>query len=171
MRWLADHQDAFTLFQFAATQESFAEVVRTENKLALEDTVSVVRRFIGSGRGADESALILANAIIGVSNQLSQSLLIERGISPEVVADAAVSFCLRGLLGTRRRTSACPLAAAESSESIERAGARPEYLLLRVRVEAVDRLAELLHHARDLGIGVRVVRGPDGRVRRRAGAP
>ena len=36
---------------------------------------------------------------IGVSNQLSMSLLIDRGQSPEVVADTAVSFCLRGLLG------------------------------------------------------------------------
>ena len=101
MRWLADHQDAFTLFQFAATQEAFAEVVRTENRLALEDTVRVVKGFLGSGRGTDASALILANAIIGVSNQLSRSLLIEGGQSPDVVADAAVSFCLRGLLGAR----------------------------------------------------------------------
>ena len=33
MRWLAQNEDAFTLFQFAATQESFAEVVRAEQKL------------------------------------------------------------------------------------------------------------------------------------------
>ena len=101
MRWLADHQDAFTLFQFAATQESFAEVVRAEQKLALVDTITVVKGFVGSGRGSEAAALILANAIIGVSNQLSMSLLIEAGQSPEVVADAAVSFCLRGLLGAR----------------------------------------------------------------------
>jgi TetR/AcrR family fatty acid metabolism transcriptional regulator len=101
MRWLSQNEDAFTLFQFAATQESFAEVVRAEQKLALDDTVNVVKGFIGPGPGSATAALILANAIIGVSNQLSQSLLIERGQSPEVVADAAVSFCLRGLLGAR----------------------------------------------------------------------
>jgi AcrR family transcriptional regulator len=101
MRWLSQNEDAFTLFQFAATQELFAEVVRAEQKLALDDTVNVVKGFIGPGPGSAAAALILANAIIGVSNQLSQSLLIERGQSPEVVADAAVSFCLRGLLGAR----------------------------------------------------------------------
>src|SRR5436309_3088928 len=76
MRWLAANQDAFTLFQFAATQEGLADVVRAEQDLALADTVTLVKGFLGSGRGADASAQILANAIIGVSNQLSQRLLI-----------------------------------------------------------------------------------------------
>jgi TetR/AcrR family fatty acid metabolism transcriptional regulator len=103
MRWLAANQDAFTLFQFAATQEGLADVVRAEQDLALADTVTLVKGFLGSGRGADASAQILANAIIGVSNQLSQRLLIEKGKSPDEVADAAVSFCLRGLLGAAKR--------------------------------------------------------------------
>ena len=103
MRWLAANQDAFTLFQFAATQEGLADVVRAEQDLALADTVTLVKGFLGSGRGADASAQILANAIIGVSNQLSQRLLIEKGKSPDEVADAAVSFCLRGLLGATKR--------------------------------------------------------------------
>jgi hypothetical protein len=97
MRWLADHQDVPTLFQFAATQESFASRSRR---------AALVGRHRHRGQGvrrvgrAPRLPPILANAIIGVSNQLDALLI--AGQSPEVVADAAVSFCLRGLLGATR---------------------------------------------------------------------
>jgi TetR/AcrR family fatty acid metabolism transcriptional regulator len=97
MRWLADNKDGFTLFQFAATQEGFAPIVRAEQDLALADTMIVVKEFAPSGSKKD--AVALANAIIGVSNQLAQQLLIEKGQPPDTVADAAIAFCLGGLLG------------------------------------------------------------------------
>jgi AcrR family transcriptional regulator len=97
MRWLVNHQNAFNLFKFAATQESLAEVLRTENELALIDAINLVKRFKRAETGLP--AKVTANAVLGVSNQLAQSMLIDQGQSPDVVADAALQFCLNGLLG------------------------------------------------------------------------
>jgi AcrR family transcriptional regulator len=97
MRWLAANKDGFMLFQFAATQEGFAPIVRAEQDLALADTMVVVKDFVPSR--SKKAAAALANAVIGVSNQLAQQLLIEKRQSPDAVADAAIRFCMWGLLG------------------------------------------------------------------------
>jgi hypothetical protein len=45
---------------------------------------------------------VLSHAILGVTSHLARVLLHERGMPGAEVADAAVAFCLDGLLGSAR---------------------------------------------------------------------
>jgi AcrR family transcriptional regulator len=100
--WLSAHRDLFTLFEFAALDERFLPVVRRGEDVAVDDVVRHVRDAIVAGAIADVDALIVAHAILGVTNQLAWAFVRKRGDDWEAIADAAVAFCLGGLAGGRR---------------------------------------------------------------------
>jgi hypothetical protein len=58
-----------------------------------------VKEGIVAGRIRDTDPLVLTHAILGVTNHLARAFVMERGESPDEVADAAVAFCLGGLTG------------------------------------------------------------------------
>jgi AcrR family transcriptional regulator len=99
MQWFSEHRPYFNLFQFAATEERFAPVLRRNREVALADTVRHVKDGIVEGRIADQDPEILASAVIGVTERLAQACLLERSEPVDQVADAAVAFCLGGLRG------------------------------------------------------------------------
>ena len=99
MRWLAEHRQLMTLFQFAATEERFAPTLRRGQEVALADVVPHVKDGIVSGRIRDADPELLAHAILGVTNHLARAFIFERGEAPDEVADAAVAFALGGLQG------------------------------------------------------------------------
>ncbi len=53
---------------------------------------------IVEGRIRDGDPEVLTNAVLGVTNQLARVFIHERGERGADVADAAVAFCLEGLL-------------------------------------------------------------------------
>ena len=97
MKWFAEHRDLVNLFQFAATEERFAPVLRRGQDVALADAVKHVKDGIVAGEIRDGEPEVLAHAILGVISHLVRELIHVRGESPEEVADAAVAFCLGGL--------------------------------------------------------------------------
>jgi AcrR family transcriptional regulator len=99
MQWFREHRDDFTLFLFAASDERFAPVVRSNQEIAIADAVRHIKDAIVDGRVADQDPEVLAQAVVGVMQQLARTYLFERNEPVERVADAAVSFCLRGLAG------------------------------------------------------------------------
>lgn len=99
MEWFAEHRGSFNLFQFAATEERFAPVLRRNEEVAIADTVRHVKDGIVEGRIADQDPEVLAHAVVGVTERLAQAYLLERDEPVDRVADAAVAFCLRGLCG------------------------------------------------------------------------
>lgn len=99
MEWFAEHRGSFNLFQFAATDERFAPVLRGNQEVAIADAVRHVKDGIVEGRIADQDPEVLAQAVVGVTERLAQAYLLERDEPVERVADAAVAFCLRGLCG------------------------------------------------------------------------
>jgi len=99
MEWFAEHRGSFNLFQFAATEERFAPVLRRNQEVAIADTVRHVKEGIVEGRIADQDPEVLAHAVVGVTERLAQAYLLERDEAVLRVADAAVGFCLRGLCG------------------------------------------------------------------------
>jgi len=101
MHWLDAHRHLFTLFQFAASDERFLPALRAGNEVAVADAARHVKDAIVAGRIADVDPLIVTHAILGVTNSLARRFIFERGDPPEEVADAAVGFCLGGLLGPR----------------------------------------------------------------------
>ena len=98
MAWLAEHRQLLTLFQFATSEERFAPTLRRGQEVAIADVVPHVKEGIVAGRIRDTDPLVLTHAIVGVTNHLARAFIFERGESAEEVADAAVSFCLEGLL-------------------------------------------------------------------------
>ena len=99
MAWLDEHRHVFNLFQFAATEERFAPAMRKGGEVAAADAVRHVKDGIVEGRIRDGDPEVLTNAVLGVTNQLARVFIHERGERGGDVADAAVAFCLEGLLG------------------------------------------------------------------------
>ncbi|MDQ1373074.1 MAG: hypothetical protein QOJ09_412 [Actinomycetota bacterium] len=100
LEWLATNRRLITLFQFATTEERFAPTLRRGQEVAIADVVPHVKEGIVAGRIRDTDPLVLTHAILGVTNHLARAFVVERGESPDEVADAAVAFCLGGLSGS-----------------------------------------------------------------------
>jgi AcrR family transcriptional regulator len=107
LRWFSEQRHLSTLFQFAATEERFAPTMRRGQEVAVADAARHVEEAISRGRIVDNDGtdtLKLTHAIIGVTNHLARVYILEQNEPPEVVGDAAVSFCLFGLLGVSNAT-------------------------------------------------------------------
>ena len=96
---VGEHRDLFNLFPFAATEERFAPALRKGQEIAVADAMRHVQDGIDRGR-ASATAIpsSIAHAILGVTGQLARAFIHERGDDWPDVADAAVAFCLEGLL-------------------------------------------------------------------------
>jgi AcrR family transcriptional regulator len=101
MEWVTENRHLSGLFRFAASEERFGPYLRRGQETAISDVVRHVREAIAQGRIRDTDPAVLAHAILGVTNQLSGTFLLEQEGDPSRVADAAVDFCLDGLLGAR----------------------------------------------------------------------
>ena len=100
MEWFAEHRKYFTIFQFAASDERFSPVLRRNQEVAIADTVHHIKDAIVDGAIADQDPEVLAQALIGVIAQLTQTYIFEREEPVDRVADATVSFSLHGLVGS-----------------------------------------------------------------------
>jgi AcrR family transcriptional regulator len=98
MRWSANHRHISALFQFAATEPSFAPTLRTGQEVGVADTMRHVKEAMVSGRIKDADPFLLTHAIIGVTNELAKRAIYEQNEDPDEVARHAVQFCLHGLL-------------------------------------------------------------------------
>ncbi|HET6874743.1 MAG TPA: TetR/AcrR family transcriptional regulator [Acidimicrobiales bacterium] len=101
MEWLAANRHLMSLFQFAASEERFSPYLRQGQQVAVADVVRHVKDGIVAGRVRDADPLVLTHAILGVTNYLARTFVFEAGEDPQQVADAAVDFCLEGLMAVR----------------------------------------------------------------------
>jgi len=99
LEWFVGNRAYFTLFQQASTEERFASVLRRNEEIAIADTVRHIKDGIVEGRIADRDPEVLAQAVVGVVEQLTRTYLFEREERVDEVTDSVVSFCLRGLAG------------------------------------------------------------------------
>ncbi|HEX5613966.1 MAG TPA: TetR/AcrR family transcriptional regulator [Acidimicrobiia bacterium] len=97
LAWFAQHREYFAIIQFAATDETFAPVLRRNREIGLADTIKHLKEAMVEHQIADQDPEVLANAIHGVVDQLTRRCVLERDEPVERVADAAVDFCLGGL--------------------------------------------------------------------------
>jgi AcrR family transcriptional regulator len=99
MAWSEQHRDLNKIIEFAATEETFAPALRRGQEIAVDDVIRHIKDGIAEGRIRDGDPLILAHAMVGVTGHLARTFIHQRGDSADAVADAAVAFCLEGLLG------------------------------------------------------------------------
>jgi AcrR family transcriptional regulator len=105
LEWFHEHRDYFAIIQFAATDETFAPVLRRNREVALGDTVRHLKEAIVERRIPDGDPEMLAHSIHGVIDQMTRRYLIEHDEPVDQIANAAVSFCLGGLTGPDSKIS------------------------------------------------------------------
>ncbi len=98
MEWLDDNRSLFGLLEQARTEERFAPVIRQGEEQAIADTLPHVKAAIAAGLLRREDPVVIAHAILGVMQQLARALVLDQGKPAHEAADAAVSFCLEGVL-------------------------------------------------------------------------
>ncbi len=99
MAWSEVHRDHNKLIQFATTEAAFSGALRRGQDIAVADVVKHLKEAIAQGRVRDVDPDIVAHAMVGVGAYLTRVFIYERGEPAEATADAAVAFCLHGLLG------------------------------------------------------------------------
>ncbi len=97
LEWFHLHREYFAIIQFAATDETFAPVLRRNREISIADTIRHLKDGIVEGSIRDADPEMLAQAIHGVVAELTRAYIIERDEPVDHVADLAVSFSLDGL--------------------------------------------------------------------------
>ncbi len=97
LTWFREHRDYFSIIAFAATDETFAPVLRRNRDIAIADTIRHLKDGIVEGRITDADPEMLAHAIHGVVAELTRQYLVEQDEDVDRIAAVAVSFCLDGL--------------------------------------------------------------------------
>ena len=117
MRWWADHRHVARLVQFAATDATFAGLIRRGQDVALGDLVTHLKDAIAEGRIRDADPEALGHAVLGLTTQLAGELLHRRGDDPDEVADLAVTVLFDGLGGRSEPRGSEPPAPAGAVEA------------------------------------------------------
>ncbi len=104
MHWLDANRHLCTLIQFASSEETFAPAIRLGAEVAVADVVRHLQEAIDTSRIPPADPEVLASCILGVTDALARVQLIHLGQAPDVVADAAISFCFEGLVGAAPAT-------------------------------------------------------------------
>jgi AcrR family transcriptional regulator len=98
MSWLDDNRRLFGLLEQARTEERFAPIIRQGEEQAVADTLPHVKAAIAAGLLRREDPIVIAHAILGVVQQLARALVLDQGRPAHEAAEAAVAFCLEGVL-------------------------------------------------------------------------
>ena len=98
MGWLDENRNLFGLLELARTEERFAPLVRQGEEQAIADTLPHVKAAIAAGFVRKEDPVVMARAILGVTQQLARAIMLEGGKPASEVADSAVAFCLGGVI-------------------------------------------------------------------------
>jgi AcrR family transcriptional regulator len=98
LAWIDRHPHHNELIRAAAGDDRFRHHVRRGEEIALNDLSKHVKDAIVDRGLHDADPEMIAQAILGVVGRLAGTFLPGRGTPVDAVADAAVAFCLGGLL-------------------------------------------------------------------------
>lgn len=96
--WLEANHHLFVLLEFARTEERFAPLIRQGEEQAVADALPHVKAGMDAGLIRREDPLVVAHAILGVTDHLARVLVLEQDRPAEEAAEQAVAFCLGGIL-------------------------------------------------------------------------
>lgn len=96
--WLDAKRELFVLLEFARTEERFAPLIRQGEEQAVADALPHVKAGMDAGLIRREEPLLVAHAILGLTDHLARVLVLEQGRPADEVAGGAVSLCLGGIL-------------------------------------------------------------------------
>jgi AcrR family transcriptional regulator len=97
--WSRENRHLVNLCQFAATEERFAAALRHNDEIAAGDVARHLKEAMAEGRIVDQDPSVLAHCLIGVTRHLARTYLLDADEPVDQIADIAVAFSLRGLIG------------------------------------------------------------------------
>src|SRR5204863_1600904 len=77
IEWFLEHRKYFTLFQFAASDERFAPVLRRNHDVAIADAARHIKEAIVDGLIADQNPVMLADAMVVACTRLTRTYVFE----------------------------------------------------------------------------------------------
>jgi AcrR family transcriptional regulator len=96
--WLDSNRHLFALLELARTDEKFAPLVAYGEEQAIADALPHVKAGMAAGLMVRHDPLLVAHAILGITERLASKLVLEKGMPAEEVAEGAVSLVLGGIL-------------------------------------------------------------------------
>ena len=99
MEWYDQHRYVVTLFQFANSEDTWADTLKLGAQVAVADVARIIQQGIDDGQFQDADPTLTAHALIGVMQHLSREYLADTVEHRDAVVKAATSFCLRGVVG------------------------------------------------------------------------
>lgn len=106
IQWSLEQPVLFRLFQFAATDERFADGLQRGEEVAVADAARHIADAMTAGEIPDADPTLLAHVMLGVHTRIVH-LVNSRQLEPtDDVIDTAVAFCLYGISGTPAPTPA-----------------------------------------------------------------
>lgn len=109
VRWLDEHRHLSAVLEVARNEEQFAPLIRQGEEQAVADALPHVVAGIDAGLIRRTDPQVVAYAILGVTDRLSRVFVLEEDRSADEVADAAVSFCLQGIMSPAAARTRQPL--------------------------------------------------------------
>ncbi len=103
MRWLAAHRHLYAVIELARTDERFAPLVRAGEQRMVAEALPHIGAGIAAGILRREDPVVVATAILGVTDALARSMVLEAGADPDRAADAAIAFCRSGVVAAPGR--------------------------------------------------------------------
>jgi AcrR family transcriptional regulator len=101
LQWLEVHRDVLAVLLLAATEDRFVDALRAGQERAAHTLAAQLKEGIVAGVIPDGDPLVLAHAVLGAVEALARTFLTREGAWDQGIADAAVAFCLGGLLSPR----------------------------------------------------------------------
>lgn len=98
VHWLDANRHLFAVLEVARGEEQFAPLVRFGEEQAVADALPHVVAGMDAGLIRRADPLVVAYGILGVTDRLSRVLVLEQGRAADEVAEAAVQFCLEGIM-------------------------------------------------------------------------
>ncbi len=98
VRWLDANRHLFALLELARAEERFAPLVRQGEEQAVADALPHIQAGMDAGLIRRTDPLVVAHGIVGVTNYLTRALVLEQGTPADQAADAAIAFCLEGIV-------------------------------------------------------------------------
>ncbi len=98
VRWLDENRHLFALLEIARTKERFAPLVREGEERSVADALPhvIAGMEVEMIRRADP--LVVAHAILGLTDHMARFLVLEGGKPAEEAADDIVSLCFEGIV-------------------------------------------------------------------------
>ncbi len=96
MHWYAENRHMINVFQFAASEQEFAETLLESQENSLNDAARHVKEAMIAGRIREADPFMLTQALMGVTTHMVRKFLIEREHDPDQVATETIAFVFNG---------------------------------------------------------------------------